>query len=100
MLGFTYSYEEVRLTVTRRQKIQTAIDYVDKGIGMHRIVRKFKWPWQHPDTHHRGIVYLCPGEYHESFTAPRYVNITGRDGSVKFIGKWKGDKLSTGIGIS
>lgn len=90
---FTYSYEEILLTVTNRQKIQTAINLVDKGVGLSRIVRKFKWPWQHPDTHRRGIVYLCPGVYLESFTAPSHVHLRMYD-NVHFFRETKGVKIS------
>lgn len=74
---FSYSYEEVWQTVSGRQSIQRKIALVEKGVGYSRMVRKFCWPWQHPDTHRRGVVFISPGNYRESITMKRYVDIKG-----------------------
>ena len=74
---FTYKYELIVQIVSRGQSIPKAIGDSQEGIGIRRMVRKFKWPWQEADTHRRIIIYLCPGVYTQSFTVPRYFTVVG-----------------------
>ncbi len=77
---FTYSYEVVTRTVTGKQKIQVAINEVAKGKGHHRIITKLRFPWQHPDTQHRGVVLLFPGEHRESIVISKdYTTLYGSE---------------------
>lgn len=95
---FSYSYEQVWQVVSGKQSIQRKIDLVDKGIGYSRMVRKFRWPWQHPDKHRRGIVFIAPGKYRGAITMKPYVHIKGSGNRLQRPGH-KETKIMGGMPI-
>ncbi len=66
---FTYTYEILTEIVRSGELIQEAIDRAAEGLTGHvSLVTKRRFPWQHPDTSQRKVVFIEPGEYTESIS--------------------------------